>query len=97
MTATGTKRRFQHLGGDVGRSSQSRHTHQSDGGLFHGDQRDLRRHFLSGRITLAGIFVLKGSNYLFKMFVAFADTLPFYYLTRKLSDYLQINTKLVMD
>ena len=53
--------------------------------------------FLAGDITLAGIFVLMGSNYLFKMFVAFADTLPFYYLTRKLSDYLQINTKLVMD
>ncbi len=53
--------------------------------------------FLAGDITLAAIFVLMGSNYVFKMFVAFADTLPFYYLTKKLSDYLQINTKLVMD
>ena len=32
--------------------------------------------FLAGDITLAAIFVLMGSNYLFKMFVAFADTLP---------------------
>jgi hypothetical protein len=38
-----------------------------------------------------------GPTFKFKMFVAFADTLPFYYLTGKLSDYLQINTKLVMD
>jgi hypothetical protein len=53
--------------------------------------------FLAGDITLQAVFVLMGSNYLFKMFVALADTLPFYYLTSKLRNYLQIDTTLVMD
>ena len=48
-------------------------------------------------VTLQAVFVLMGSNYLFKTFVALADTLPFYYLTSKLRNYLQIDTTLVMD
>ena len=52
--------------------------------------------FLSGNITLAAMLVLMGSNYLFKMFVALADTLPFYYLTGKLKRYLQIDTMRVL-
>lgn len=35
--------------------------------------------FISGGITLAGMLVLMGSNYLFKMMCALADT-PFFYL-----------------
>ncbi len=47
--------------------------------------------FLAGNITLAAMLVLMGSNYLFKMFVALADTLPFYYLTGRLKRYLEID------
>lgn len=53
--------------------------------------------FLAGNISLGAILVLMGSNYLFKMFVALADTLPFYYLTGKLKRYLQIDTMHVLD
>lgn len=53
--------------------------------------------FLAGNITLAALLVLMGSNYLFKMCVALADTLPFYYLTAKLRTYLEIDTTLVYD
>ncbi|MGE0622399.1 MAG: queuosine precursor transporter [Pseudomonadales bacterium] len=53
--------------------------------------------FLAGDITLAAMLVLIGSNYLFKMFVALADTLPFYYLTGKLRTYLQIDNIEVLD
>lgn len=53
--------------------------------------------FLAGDITIAALFVLMGSNYLFKMFVALADTLPFYYLTGRFKRYLQIDNTLVMD
>ena len=53
--------------------------------------------FLAGGITLAALLVLIGSSYLFKMMVALADTLPFYYLTSKLKKYLQIDNTLVMD
>jgi queuosine precursor transporter len=53
--------------------------------------------FLAGDIGFAAMMVLMGSNYLFKMTVALADTLPFYYLTSKLSSYLQIDTTLVHD
>lgn len=53
--------------------------------------------FLAGDIGFAALMVLMGSNYLFKMCVALADTLPFYYLTRKLSRYLHIDTTLVHD
>ncbi len=47
--------------------------------------------FLAGEITVAALLVLMGSNYLFKMFVALADTLPFYYLTGRLKRYLEID------
>ncbi len=47
--------------------------------------------FLAGDITVAALLVLMGSNYLFKMFVALADTLPFYYLTGRLKRYLEID------
>lgn len=53
--------------------------------------------FLAGEITVAALFMLMGSNYLFKMCVALADTLPFYVLTGKLRKYLDIDTTLVMD
>jgi len=53
--------------------------------------------YLAGDIGFAAMMVLMGSNYLFKMMVALADTLPFYYLTAKLSSYLQIDTTLVQE
>lgn len=53
--------------------------------------------FLAGGISVAAMLVLMGSNYLFKMFVALADTLPFYYLTGKLKRYLQIDTMHVYE
>jgi len=53
--------------------------------------------FFAGSITFGAMMVLMGSNYLFKMCVALADTLPFYYLTSKLRRYLEIDTTLVYD
>ena len=53
--------------------------------------------FFAGTITLGAMVVLMGSNYLFKMCVALADTLPFYYLTSKLRRYLEIDSTLVYD
>ncbi len=53
--------------------------------------------FLAGGISLQALLVLMGSNYLFKMFVALADTLPFYYLTGKLRRYLEIDNVHVLD
>ena len=53
--------------------------------------------FLAGNITIGAMLVLMGSNYLFKMSVALADTLPFYYLTGRLRRYLQIDSTLVME
>ena len=53
--------------------------------------------FLAGNITIAALLVLMGSNYLFKMTVAVADTLPFYYLTNRLKRYLQIDNLNVYD
>ena len=53
--------------------------------------------FLAGDITIAALLVLMGSSYLFKMMVALADTLPFYYLTSKLKKYLQIDNTLVLE
>lgn len=53
--------------------------------------------FLAGDITLAALLVLMGSNYLFKMSVALADTLPFYYLTSRLQRYLQIDNVHVLE
>ena len=53
--------------------------------------------FLAGEITVMALLVLMGSNYLFKMTVALADTLPFYYLTGKLRRYLEIDNVMVLD
>lgn len=53
--------------------------------------------FLAGGISAAAMLVLMGSNYLFKLFVALADTLPFYWLTARLKRYLQIDTMHVLD
>jgi uncharacterized PurR-regulated membrane protein YhhQ (DUF165 family) len=53
--------------------------------------------FLAGEISWEAMLVLMGSNYLFKMCVALADTLPFYYFTRKLGRYLQIDTRRMLD
>ena len=45
--------------------------------------------FLAGNMTVKAMLVLMGSNYLFKMMVALADT-PFFYLgTHYLSRYLE--------
>lgn len=46
--------------------------------------------YLAGNIALATLFVLMGSNYLFKMTVALADTGPFYLLTHWLRRYLRL-------
>ncbi|MFU8814531.1 MAG: queuosine precursor transporter [Pseudomonadales bacterium] len=53
--------------------------------------------FLAGGISLAAMLVLMASNYMFKMFVAMADTLPFYYLTGKLKRYLEIDNVHVLE
>lgn len=46
--------------------------------------------WLAGGINTQQMLVLMGSNYLFKMCCALADTGPFYYLTFKLKRYLQL-------
>lgn len=46
--------------------------------------------FLAGNIAIKTVLVLIGSNYLFKMFCALADTLPFYGFTIWLRRYLQV-------
>ncbi|WP_439133730.1 queuosine precursor transporter [Pseudomaricurvus sp.] len=46
--------------------------------------------WLAGGISTQQMFVLMGSNYLFKMCCALADTGPCYYLTFKLKRYLQL-------
>jgi uncharacterized PurR-regulated membrane protein YhhQ (DUF165 family) len=51
----------------------------------------------AGEMTTAALLVLMGSNYLFKMTVALADTLPFYFLTARLRAYLQIDTTAVLE
>ena len=53
--------------------------------------------FLAGAITLGAMMQLIMSNYLFKMCVALADTLPFYWLTGRLKRYLQIDNLHVLD
>ncbi|MGV6806654.1 MAG: queuosine precursor transporter [bacterium] len=45
---------------------------------------------IDGRLGLATFLLLMANNYLFKMMAALLDTLPFYFLTRKLSAYLHI-------
>jgi len=47
--------------------------------------------FLAGGMTIEAMLVLVGSNYLFKMIVALADTLPFYAATGYLKRYLQVD------
>ncbi len=47
--------------------------------------------FIAGNITAAAMLVLMGSNYLFKLFVALADTIPFYLGVHYLSRYLEIS------
>lgn len=47
--------------------------------------------FIAGNITAAAMLVLMGSNYLFKLFVALADTIPFYIGVHYLSRYLEIS------
>ena len=47
--------------------------------------------FLAGDFTVATILVLIGSNYVFKVFVAVADTAPFYVGTYYLKRYLQVD------
>ena len=47
--------------------------------------------YLAGDMAIATLIVLIGSNYLFKMTVALADTGPFYVLTWWLRGYLQID------
>lgn len=46
--------------------------------------------YLAGDVGLYTMLVLMGSNYLFKMVVALADTGPFYLLTHWLRRYLQV-------
>ncbi len=53
--------------------------------------------YYRGDITWAALLALFWSNYLFKFIAAALDTLPFYYLTRKLSKYLQIDTLKIED
>jgi len=51
--------------------------------------------FVAGAMQLSTLLLLMGSNYLFKMTVALADTLPFYFLVGKLSRYLHIDNQSV--
>lgn len=53
--------------------------------------------FLAGGISLEALLLLLGSNYLFKMIVALADTIPFYMLTSRMKRYLQIDNLHVLD
>lgn len=46
--------------------------------------------FFAGNMTLRTILILMGSNYLFKLSVALADTLPFYLGVRYLGRYLAL-------
>lgn len=51
--------------------------------------------YFAGAITLAQLLVLMGSNYLFKMAVALADTLPFYVAVHRLRHYLHIDNEVM--
>jgi len=53
--------------------------------------------FFAGNMTLAALFVLIGSSYVFKMIVALADTIPFYLLTHYLKNWLQIDNETMFD
>ena len=45
--------------------------------------------FIAGAVTAKAMLVLMGSNYIFKMFVALADTVPFYAAVHYLKGYLE--------
>lgn len=47
--------------------------------------------FLAGNIGLKAVLILMGSNYLFKFFVALADTLPFYLGVHYIGRYLEFS------
>jgi len=47
--------------------------------------------FLAGAMSAGAMLVLMGSNYLFKLSVALADTLPFYMGVHYLSKYLELS------
>lgn len=47
--------------------------------------------FLAGAMSAGAMLVLMGSNYLFKLCVALADTLPFYLGVRYLAAYLELS------
>ncbi len=46
--------------------------------------------FLAGAISSSAMLALMGSNYLFKLCVALADTLPFYFFVNYLTKYLEL-------
>ena len=47
--------------------------------------------FLAGAMSAGAMLVLMGSNYLFKLFVALADTIPFYIGVHYLKRYLELS------
>ena len=47
--------------------------------------------FLAGAMSAGAMLVLMGSNYLFKLFVAMADTIPFYIGVHYLKRYLELS------
>jgi len=51
--------------------------------------------FLADQLSFKALLILMGSNYLFKMFVALLDTLPFYALVNWLGRYLNIDNRQV--
>ena len=52
--------------------------------------------FLTGVMSAGAMLVLMGSNYLFKLSVALADTLPFYMGVHYLSKYLELSEEELM-
>ncbi|MFP6792039.1 MAG: queuosine precursor transporter [Pseudomonadales bacterium] len=52
--------------------------------------------FLAGIMSVGAMLVLMGSNYLFKLCVALADTLPFYMGVHYLSKYLELSEEELM-
>lgn len=52
--------------------------------------------FLAGIMSVGAMLVLMGSNYLFKLSVALADTLPFYMGVHYLSKYLELSEEELM-
>ena len=47
--------------------------------------------FIGGAISGGGMLALMGSNYLFKLCVALADTIPFYIGVNYLTRYLELS------